>query len=394
MRISERTARAAGTLLLAAVAYLLTLLGAAARGRTRTPPSVARAYRRTRFAVLVPAHDEEAGIASTVASLLAQDYPREAYEVVVVADNCSDATAAEATRAGARVLERSDPARPGKGSALAWALDQAAGEAEAYAFVDADCAAAPNFLAALDARLSAGADAVQAANVVANPDAGTAPALRYAAFALINWVRPLGKTTLGLSAGLLGTGMAVRASVLDQVPWAAFGLAEDHEYHLRLVAAGRRVAFAPETSVRSDMPTTIGGARQQQLRWEGGKWQLVRRWTVPLVVDGLRRRDVVRLHHGLEVLVPTQSILFAGAAALAALGAAARWPAVAARGALALAGQATYVLGGLALAGAPASVYRALAAAPALVASKLGVQLRLALARGPGEWRRTEREPG
>ena len=73
-----------------------------------------------RFAILVPAHDEQAVIGRTLASLAALDYPHDRADVWVVADNCTDATAAVAQTHGALVLERRDPARAGKGHALAW----------------------------------------------------------------------------------------------------------------------------------------------------------------------------------------------------------------------------------------------------------------------------------
>ena len=76
------------------------------------PPS------RLRFDVVVPAHDEEAGIERTVRSLLALDWPAHRYRVLVVADNCSDRTAERARAAGAEVLVRDDPTRRGKGYAL------------------------------------------------------------------------------------------------------------------------------------------------------------------------------------------------------------------------------------------------------------------------------------
>src|SRR5437016_5923806 len=78
-----------------------------------TPHSTFRTP-QTRFALLVPAHDEELLITRTVDSLLAVDYPRDLYRVHVIADNCSDETAARARAAGATVHERSDPARRGK----------------------------------------------------------------------------------------------------------------------------------------------------------------------------------------------------------------------------------------------------------------------------------------
>src|SRR5262249_32790257 len=152
-------------------AYLLALLAAARPGRG---PGALPAGGEPRVAVLVPAHDEGAGVRATVASLLALDWPREALDVVVVADNCSDDTAAHAAAAGARVLEPADPQPPGKGRALAWALERL-GEDErrpdAVVFVDADCTATPNLLRAFAARWRDGARAVQSRYLVANADA-------------------------------------------------------------------------------------------------------------------------------------------------------------------------------------------------------------------------------
>ena len=71
------------------------------------------------FDVIVPAHDEEQNIAATVVSLLAVDYPRNRFRVVVVADNCTDKTAERAREAGADVIERVDATKRGKGYALA-----------------------------------------------------------------------------------------------------------------------------------------------------------------------------------------------------------------------------------------------------------------------------------
>ncbi|MBS2021457.1 MAG: glycosyltransferase, partial [Deltaproteobacteria bacterium] len=67
-------------------AYLLLLTLASADLGRKTPRA-----RTLRFAFVVPAHNEERGIGDTVRSLLAVTWPREAFRVVVVADNCSDA---------------------------------------------------------------------------------------------------------------------------------------------------------------------------------------------------------------------------------------------------------------------------------------------------------------
>ena len=375
-------------------AYLLVLLAAAA-ARPPRPPQGEGPRGRLRFAVLVPARDEEATIAATLASLQAVDYPHDRRELIVIADNCSDATASVAATAGATVWPREGGAVGGKGAALAWGLARLRScgpQADAVVIVDADCAASPNLLDALEARMRAGADAVQVAYGVANPDASWPAGLRYASFTLVNLVRPRGKAAAGLSCGLFGTGMAFSAALLQRHPWTACSLVEDQEYHLEIVAGGERVAFAPEAWVRSPMPTSLGTARSQQLRWEAGRADLVRRYTPRLLRLGARRRDPARLHAAIEPFVPPQSLLFAGhaVALLVALPA----PGRARRLALAAAAaQAMFVVGGLALVGVPVAVWRALALAPALAAWKVALLARLWAGRAPTSWVRTEREP-
>jgi hypothetical protein len=342
--------------------------------------------------VIVPAHDEEASVGQTLASLDRVDYPRTHFESIVIADNCSDRTTELAAGAGATVWARQGDG--GKGAALAWAFARLAGErpdVEAVVVVDADCTIAPNLLLAMEARLRAGASAVQARYEVANPSASSAAGLRYASFALINLVRPLGKATLGLSAGLLGTGMGFSRELLASLPWTARSLVEDQEYHLSLVAAGERVEFVPETWVRSAMPTSLRRSKSQQLRWEAGRGRLARSWTPRLLAAGLRGRDPIRLHAALEPLVPPQSLLLAANVAGAAM--ALRGSRGTRRAGLAnLAGQAGFVAGGLALARAPAAVWRSLAFAPVLALWKLTLLGRLWFAGGPTGWVRTTRE--
>src|SRR5262245_26771648 len=91
---------------------------------TQAPRVPSTGVVRHRFAILIPAHDEEANIAAVLASCLEQDYPLDHYRIFVVADNCTDRTAAMVTAHGATCLERHDVEQPGKGPALAWAIPQ------------------------------------------------------------------------------------------------------------------------------------------------------------------------------------------------------------------------------------------------------------------------------
>lgn len=376
--------------------YLLALL-VAARDSIRNPVAGTALVDRPplRLAVLVPAHDEESGIGATLESLAACEYPGDGRRIVVIADNCTDATAALSSRAGAEVWERTDPERRGKGFALIWALQRLFEEDssfDAVVMVDADCLVSSNLLRAIDQRLRSGASAVQVDYVAGNPEDSHVSALRFGAFALADTVRFLGKQRLGLSCGLVGTGMGFTRELLERAPWTATGLVEDGEYHLHLVHAGERAEFVPEASVSQAVPTSMRASSEQQARWERGRLQLIRRWSPRLLGTGLARRDIVRVHAGLECLLPPQSVIAAGNLGSLLAGLLLGYRRLLALSALSLVAQLTFVLGGLRLVQAPAHVYRALLLAPALVAAKLGLYARFLLGRGPSGWVRTERE--
>ncbi|HET8538648.1 MAG TPA: glycosyltransferase family 2 protein [Anaeromyxobacter sp.] len=380
---------------LLAAAYLAGLAALSRRGPPPAPPAPA-----LRFAVVVPAHDEEKGVAATVRSLLALDYPRELFRVRVVADNCRDATAARARAAGAEVLVRDDPSRAGKGHALAFAFGRvlAEGSADAVVVVDADATVSPNLLRAFSARLAAGAHAVQSENLVGNPDASWRTALLAVAFALIHTARSVARERLGLSSGLSGTGMCFTTALLRAVPHRAASLAEDLEYGISLALAGHRVAYAGEAWVRSDMSPTAAGGRSQRARWEDGRRRLARRHAPALLRRGFAARDPVLLDMGVDLLVPPLSTLGAiaagGAAAAVAASAAAGTPLVAAATwSAAVACIAAYVARGWWISGTGARGARALLHAPVYLAWRLGVAWTRRF-RPQDVWVRTTRDEG
>lgn len=388
---------------LTAVVYLLGLLAAAFSARARAHANDEDGCGDTqsfvggpplRVAVVVPAHNEEAGVARAIGSIRSAEYPDGLLSVIVVADNCTDATAREALAAGAEVLTRTDERRRGKGYALGWAFEQLLRKRpmiDVYMVVDADCEVSANLITAMAKRFQRGATALQAAYTVANQAESTETALRFAAFSLFNVVRPWGKERLGLSCGLLGTGMAFSRDLLSRVPWQATSLTEDREYHMQIVEAGGRVSFVSEASVSSPMPTRSGATAEQRARWEGGKLATIRRWTPRLVGAGIAQRDLVKLHAGAEELVLPQSLIAAFSGSGLLLGLIIRSRKVATLALMSIAGQVGFVVGGLFLVRAPARVFRALLAAPLLIARQVRLYADLLSGRTPSEWVRTVR---
>ncbi|HEV7129371.1 MAG TPA: glycosyltransferase family 2 protein [Ktedonobacterales bacterium] len=383
--------------------YLALLTtGAIVASRRRDAPSAhvtARATARYRFAVLVPAHDEERVLGGLLESLGRLDYPREDYAICVIADNCADHTAALARGiAGVRVYERVNLAERGKGYALAWMLERLTAEAatfDAYVVIDADAVVDPRFLTAMARALAGGAQALQGKNTVLNVGDSASTALRWIALTLVNHVRPLGRNALGGSSTLTGNGMCLTAALLRRYPWRAFGLAEDYQYYLTLVAHGVCVRYVPQAVVRSLMPTTFRQLRTQDIRWESREagqraWQ----WRVArqLLADGVRQRDWMRLDALAEFLTPPLSVLACACALGLTLGLLLRSPLAVLLGALLVGVLLGYVGSVFYLLRPPLAVYRALPHAPRFAARKLWIYFVLSRSRKhTATWVRTSR---
>ena len=375
----------------AASLYLLvfTLLSPA------LPPTL-RSSRRLRFDVIVPAHDEAAVIEAAVASLRKLDWPAESFRILVVADNCSDATAALARAAGADVIERFDTTLRGKGYALALAFQhsQARKWADAVVVVDADTQVSANLLEAFSARIETGAKAVQAHYGVSNPHASWRTRLMTIAMASFHRVRSRARERLQLSSGLRGNGWCVTQRLLRQVPYRAYSLAEDIEYGIDLGLAGYRVHYADEAQVSGMMVSGEEASRTQRQRWEDGRMQLIRSRALPLLKAATGPDGGVCLDLALDLLVLPLSYVAANVALLimlASLGTLAApslepwlWLGLACAASIGL-----YVLRGWSLSGVGLRGLVDLLRAPFFVLWKLLSMLR---PHNSAEWVRTKRE--
>ena len=374
-------------------AYVLALTALAFPYRRGTRP---QAQSLLRFAVVIPAHDEEALLPSLLESLGAADYPRDHVRVHVIADNCSDGTAAIARRVGATVHERTDAARMAKGWAIQWLLEQPSFRQEqfdAVVFIDADCVVTANIFRAFASALERGEDVAQAYYDVRDAGASATLELRQIAFALVHLLRPAAKMRIGASAGLKGTGMCFSRAAIEHIGWDAHGLTEDVEQHLRLLEAGMRVASVPEVRVSGYMGRGLRSSGTQHERWEAGRLHVVRTRVPRLLRRGLRERNVAMLDAAVEQLVPPISLIALAAIAGAAAGVAFGLPVAASLGAFCIAALALYVAAGIVMLRPRfADVARALAVAPWYVAWKAIRYARAATRSGAAPWVRTSRD--
>jgi cellulose synthase/poly-beta-1,6-N-acetylglucosamine synthase-like glycosyltransferase len=245
-------------------------------GRDQTVPN------SPALAIIVPAHNEELLVSRSVASLRAAATP--ATRIFVVAHNCVDSTAARAAEAGGEVLVFNDPSAKGKGFALRHGFQHAlASGAGAVMVVDADSTVSANTVRAVLSAFESGARVVQCRYEMFSTTERSSTRLAALAFRGFNVIRPRGRERLGFSAGILGNGFAIVAQVLKAIPYDAFSVVEDLEYHLHLVMAGERVRYIEDALISADFPESRAGETVQRSRWEGGRLHTARVWALPLI---------------------------------------------------------------------------------------------------------------
>lgn len=255
---------------------------------TRRAPKLA-AKRDHKYAVLVAARNEAAVIGDLVRSIRAQNYPAHLVDIFVIADNCTDDTAAIARAQGAHVFTRFNKENVGKGYALDYGLKAIwrefpdAGH-EAYFVFDADNVLDANYFREMNATFDNGAKASTSYRNSKNFDSNWISAgygtwfLREAKF--LNQAR----LTLNTSCVVSGTGFFIAADILREAGgWKWHLLTEDIEFSTDSIIDGVRIAYCPTAVLYDEQPTTFRDSWNQRFRWAKGFYQVFGRYSGRLV---------------------------------------------------------------------------------------------------------------
>jgi len=259
--------------------------------------------------ILIPAHNESGGIASTLNNIIPQ-LPTGA-RILVVADNCTDDTRAIAASTGVDVVERKDPRLRGKGYALDFGIRHlTANPPGILIVVDADCRFSQGSIATLSSICQAASRPVQALNLMTAPD-DQPEAFQFAEFAwrIKNWIRPLGLSALHLPCQLTGTGMAFPWEVIQSASLASGEIVEDLKLGLELALKGNPPLFCPAACVVSHFPSTQKGSDSQRQRWERGHLNMILRDTPRLFWNSLASGNFRAMFLTLDLAVPPLFLL-------------------------------------------------------------------------------------
>jgi cellulose synthase/poly-beta-1,6-N-acetylglucosamine synthase-like glycosyltransferase len=257
--------------------------------------------KQNRFMAIIPAHNEATVVANLIESLKNQDYPKELYDIYVIADNCTDNTAEVAKNAGAIVCERFDETKKTKGFALQWFLAKKIEEDapyDAFCIFDADNIADKNFLKAMNKKLCQGEDVVQGYRDIKNPSDNWITAGYAIFYWTMNRFYHLARYNIGLSPLLNGTGFMVRFDIIKPTGWDTKTLTEDIEFSLKNIIEGRKLGWATDAIVFDEQPTDFKQSWSQRSRWTVGHIQCMKEYT-GLLAEAVKEKKTLMNFDGL-----------------------------------------------------------------------------------------------
>ncbi len=241
-----------------------------------------------RFMAIIPAHNEEMVVGNLIESLKNQNYPKDKYDIYVIADNCTDMTKKIAEKAGAIVYERRSPMEErNKGHALQWFLRKKIAENaqyDAFCVFDADNIVDENFLVNMNKKLCQGEEVVQGYRDIKNPTDSWVSAGYAIFYWMMNRFYHLARYNLGLSPLINGTGFMVKFDVVKPNGWETETLTEDIEFSLQRIIAGKKLGWSTDAIVYDEQPVEFKQSWSQRSRWTVGHIQCMGIYTKQLAV--------------------------------------------------------------------------------------------------------------
>ncbi|EJP6470826.1 glycosyltransferase family 2 protein [Clostridium botulinum] len=267
---------------------------------------------KTKFALIVAAHNEELVIGNIVESLKMMDYDKNLYDIFVIADNCTDKTAEIARKKGAIVQERFDKKRRGKGYALEWMFNiifKMNKKYDAIAVFDADNLVHKNFLKEMNKKMCKGYKVVQGYLDSKNPEDTWITGSYSIAFWTCNRMFQLARYNLGLSSQLGGTGFCIDTVILKELGWGATCLTEDLEFSCKIILNGYKVGWAHDAIIYDEKPLTLTQSWKQRKRWMQGFADVSSRYFFKLMKKAIKSFNFTAFDCALYSIQPFVAIL-------------------------------------------------------------------------------------
>jgi cellulose synthase/poly-beta-1,6-N-acetylglucosamine synthase-like glycosyltransferase len=247
-------------------------------GMTTKPQIFTNQKAKRRYDFLIVARNEDKVIGDLIDSIHQQQYPKELIRIFVLADNCTDQTAAIAKAHGAITFINQIPNHVGKGLALKTLIAHRnkfpGAPSDAVFFFDADNIVDAEFTSKMNDAYQ-GDDTIQigyrgSKNFASNATSMGSSIIFFREGHFLHHAR----NRLGLSTHINGTGFMLSNAIITSEPWEAFSLIEDVEFTILQLIKERQVIFVRQAKFYDEQPISGNVSFKQRLRWIKGGIQI------------------------------------------------------------------------------------------------------------------------
>mgnify|MGYP005958459411 FL=1 len=263
------------------------------------------------FAVIIAARNEENVIGKLIDSLKKQSYPSEYFDIYVIVNNCTDNTAIEAKKAGAKVISCTEKVST-KGEVLKYTFDlfKDNNKIDAYAIFDADNIVHHDFLAKMNDMINSGYSVAQGfrdtKNISDNWLTSSYAILYYFQSLFLNESR----YNMGRSSFLNGTGFVIKKEVIDKHGFNPKTVTEDVEFTAMCAINNEKIGFATDAITYDEQTNSFDVSWKQRKRWSFGTMECLREYFPILLKKGIKERNFECFDVGLFYLSVISHVVF------------------------------------------------------------------------------------
>ena len=260
--------------------------------------------KKHKFAVIIPARNEEKVIGNLFKSLQKQDYPKDKYDIFVVINNCTDKTKEITIENGINIIECTK-AINSKGEALRVAFNKLnKSDYEAYIIFDADNIVHPKFISKMNDTLGAGYEIAQGFRDSKNVSDTWISSCYSVHYLIHNIFLNKARMNLDKSSFINGTGFMISKKFLDRKGYKAHTLTEDIELTARCAIDNEQVAFVEDAITYDEQVTTFKESWKQRKRWSIGTVQCFRIYSKRLIKKIFRKNNFASIDTFIYLISP------------------------------------------------------------------------------------------
>ncbi|MBN2615886.1 MAG: glycosyltransferase family 2 protein [Bacteroidales bacterium] len=218
-----------------------------------------------KFAVLIPGYKEDSVIVHVAKQATLQDYPKDKYEVIVIADSFQPQTLEALKRFPIRVVEVSFEVSK-KSKALNQCMKVIGDDYDVAFILDADNIMEQDVLSKINAAFDKGYSAVQGHRTAKNLNSSFA-ILDAVSEEINNHIFRKGHRVLGISSALIGSGMGLNYKLFKETMATVDSVGEDKEVELKIIKQGYTIDYVHDAVIYDEKTQRSDAFVNQRRRW-------------------------------------------------------------------------------------------------------------------------------